>query len=202
MDQFDLASNTALHLATENGHASIVNVLLEHGIDVCAKNEANMTALDVSCRKVTDPEDFRPILKITLLINSTLIKKGYFEISKTIINNYSSFNKNDRLNEFPLHTACYEGAYEVVRLLLQKGSKIDQLNNRNENCLDIAIAAGHRDVIRVLLDDPNWYKLIRLNNRVTALYEDDDVDDSSTAEDTLDVIHGKLLSTQTIVQKK
>ena len=118
-------------------------------------------------------------------------KKGYFEISKTIINNYSSFNKNDRLNEFPLHTACYEGAYEVVRLLLQKGSKIDQLNNRNENCLDIAIAAGHRDVIRVLLDDPNWYKLIRLNNRVTALYEDDDVDDSSTAEETLDVIHGK-----------
>lgn len=90
-----------------------------------------------------------------------------------------------------MHTACYEGAYEVVRLLLQKGSKIDQLNNRNENCLDIAIAAGHRDVIRVLLDDPNWYKLIRLNNRVTALYEDDDVDDSSTAEETLDVIHGK-----------
>jgi ankyrin repeat protein len=80
LDQFDLASNTPLHLATENGHASIVNILLEHGIDVCAKNEENMTALDVSCRK------------------------GYFEISKIIINNYSSFNKNDRLNEFPLHT--------------------------------------------------------------------------------------------------
>lgn len=85
-----------------------------------------------------------------------------------------------------MHTACYEGAYEVVRLLLQKGSKIDQLNNRNENCLDIAIAAGHRDVIRVLLDDPNWYKLIRLNNRVTAVYEDDDVDDTS-ADESMDV---------------
>lgn len=52
LDQFDLASNTSLHLATENGHAGVVNILLEHGIDLCAKNEANMTALDVSCRKV------------------------------------------------------------------------------------------------------------------------------------------------------
>lgn len=155
LECFDNYSNTSLHMATENGHSPIVDILLEHGVDLNAKNEENMTALDVSCRK------------------------GFFEISKTIINNYSSFNKNDRLNEFPLHTACYEGAYEVVKLLLQKGSKIDQLNNKNENCLDIAISRGHREVIRVLLEDKNWFKLIRLNNSITTVYEDEEVDDES-----------------------
>jgi hypothetical protein len=51
--------------------------------------------------------------------------------------------------------------------------------------LDIAIAQGHREVIRVLLDDPNWFKLIRLNNRVTAVYEDDEVGDDTSADESL-----------------
>jgi ankyrin repeat protein len=64
-----------------------------------------------------------------------------------------------------LHLAAYEGAAEVVKLLLLKGVPIDQLNNENRNCLDIAISRGQREVIRVLLNDENWAKLIRFNDR-------------------------------------
>jgi hypothetical protein len=93
-------------------------------------------------------------------------RKGYFEISKSIINNYPVFDEKEKSSEFPLHTACYEGAHEVVKLILQKGTPIDQLDHQNKNCLDIAIEKGHREVIRVLLNDPNWAKLIRLNDKI------------------------------------
>lgn len=43
------------------GHSTIVNLLLEFGSDVEAKNELNLTPLDLSCRQ------------------------GFFEISKMLI---------------------------------------------------------------------------------------------------------------------
>ena len=140
MEHIDNSSNTALHLATLNGHSSIVSLIIDHGADVNAKNENNITALDLSCRK------------------------GYFEISKLLIANYSLITQNEKLDNHPLHIASQEGAHEVVKLLLLKGAQIDKLNADNKNCLDIAIKRSHREVIRVLLNDPNWHKLIRTNN--------------------------------------
>jgi hypothetical protein len=67
-------------------------------------------------------------------------------------------------SQTPLHAAAAEGAHEVVKLLLEKGASIDKLDDKNRNCLDIAISKGHREVVKVLLADPNWEKLIRLNN--------------------------------------
>ncbi|RNA08851.1 Transient receptor potential cation channel subfamily A member 1 [Brachionus plicatilis] len=120
LEHVDNNFNTSLHLATENGHSGIANLLLEFGIDPSVKNEENTTALDLSCRL------------------------GYFEISKNIITNCSDLKNQDKIqHEFPLHTACYEGAYEVVKLLLLKGVQIDKLNDENKNCLEIAIKQGH-----------------------------------------------------------
>lgn len=123
LEHLDNNSNTSLHLATENGHASIVSLLLDYGADVTVKNEQNITPLDLSCRL------------------------GYFEISKNIINNCTNLNKSEKVNEYPLHTASYEGAYEVVKLLLLKGTPIDQLNDQNKNCLEIAVRQGHVRII-------------------------------------------------------
>jgi ankyrin repeat protein len=124
LESTDNNMNTALHLTAQNGHLSIVNLLLDYGADIYAKNDNNNTALELSCRK------------------------GYFEISKMLINRYSqmSSTQSDKSGENPLHVACYEGAHEVVKLLLLKGAPIDRLNDENKNCLDIAISRGHREV--------------------------------------------------------
>lgn len=153
LEQMDNNSNTSLHLATLNGHSSIVSLLLDHGADANVRNEDNTTALDLSCRK------------------------GFFEISKNLITTSNLTSQDQTNDDFPLHVACYEGAHEVVKLLLLKGAKINQLNRENENCLDIAIKRGHREVIRVLLDDDNWYKLIRANNLVSEDHLDNEDED-------------------------
>ena len=116
--QQDNCGNSVLHAAAINGHSSIIGILCEHGADANIKNHTNLTALDLSCRK------------------------GFFEISKTLIANYSPEAQEDQ-NHSPLHTACnysslfqsknlvfkfyfkgFEGAHEVVKLLLLKGSFI------------------------------------------------------------------------------
>ena len=140
LDNLDTNLNTGLHLASEHGHLSIVNILIDCGIDTNSKNKDGSTPLELSCRK------------------------GYFEISKMLIVSYSShfsqYAAPAAQNENPLHVACFEGAHEVVRLLLLKGVAIDCLNEQKQNCLDIAIQRNHTEVIKVLLQDKNWHKLM------------------------------------------
>lgn len=110
MDQTDSHYNTPLILAAVNGNLSIVEILLEYGADLNAKNRQGSTALELSCRK------------------------GFFEISKVLISRYSFLQPGGHnetgvgVAEYPLHIACFEGAYEVVELLLSKGADIEVLN--------------------------------------------------------------------------
>ena len=142
IEQTDSLGDTPLHLASANGHLSIVNLLLEHEAQLNTKNRNGSTALELSCRL------------------------GYFEISKILISKYSVMQNHEveKKSEYPLHIACHEGAYELVDLLLAKGAVIDILTEENKNCLDIAISRGHREVIKVLLKDKNWEKLINVNS--------------------------------------
>jgi ankyrin repeat protein len=139
LEMLDRDLNSPLHLASAFNHLSIVNLIIDIGVGVLdfgAKNKEGHSALELSCRK------------------------GFFEISKTLINrNPKKIEADQNANEDPLHVACNEGSYEVVRLLLAKGTPIDITNNENKNCLDISIEKSHREVIKVLLKDPNWYKL-------------------------------------------
>ncbi len=97
LDYTDNSMNSCLHLATQFNHSSVVSLLLEFNLDLDARNEDGLTALDLSCRKRS------------------------FEISKLLISKYSVMTRSHG----PLHTACQEGAHEVVQLLLNKGIGID-----------------------------------------------------------------------------
>ena len=176
--------NTSLHLASSNGHLSVVNLLLDSGSDADAKNDQNMTPLDLSCRK------------------------NHFSICKNLIyftniNEISEINKYD--GQSSLHLAAKEGEHEIVNLLLAKKIKIDNYNKYNMNCLDIAIEYEQREVIKVLLDNSQWYKLIRTSDHNT--FElDDEVNDfkvvvlSSNQSDNFNV--SSMNSTLTAIFKK
>jgi ankyrin repeat protein len=135
LEHQDNEMNTPLHLASENGHLSIVNILLYYGIELNTKNKNNKSALELSCRR------------------------GFFEVSKILISRYSEIKNEDKMVDDPLLVASHEGAHEVVKLLLMKGASIQALNNDKKNCLDIAIEKDHREVIRILLKNENWIKL-------------------------------------------
>ncbi len=126
-------------MATVNGHTSIVNLLISSGADANAKNDDNLTALDIAA------------------------SRGFFETCKSLIDHTEI--TDHQYGNSPLHFAAREGAHDLVKSLLKNGATIDKRNNENLNCLDIAIKNGHREVIRALLDDKNWFKLIRFSNQ-------------------------------------
>jgi ankyrin repeat protein len=165
--------NTSLHLASSHGHLSVVNLLLDSGSDADAKNDQNMTPLDLSCRK------------------------NHFSICKNLIY-FTNINEIPEINKYDgqssLHLAAKEGEHEIVNLLLAKKVKIDNYNKYNMNCLDIAIEYEQREVIKVLLDNSQWYKLIRTSEHNT--FElDNEVNDFkvSSMNSTLTAIFKKKL---------
>lgn len=79
-EQVDNSSNTPLHLSIQNGHVSIVNILLGYTKNIRAINDDNLTSFELSCRQ------------------------GNSSISKSIIS-HAEINES----EFPLHIACFEG---------------------------------------------------------------------------------------------
>lgn len=130
--------NLPLHHAANNGHVSIVELLVLYNVNnVGAKNADNVTSLELSCRR------------------------NFFEISKVLINGMKEVTVADNPDELsPLIMAAQEGAHEVVELLLQKGYPIDYVTQDNKNAMDIALEYEHKDVVRVLLSHENWQKVI------------------------------------------
>ena len=100
LEHQDNDMNTSLHLASENGHLSIVNILLYYGIELNTKNKNNKSALELSCRR------------------------GFFEVSKILISRYSEIKNDDKMVDDPLLVASYEGAHEVELKFFYKNIKL------------------------------------------------------------------------------
>ena len=92
-------------------------------------------------------------------------KKGFFDISKILVSNFTTsiatYYKNQK--EYPLHVAAQEGSYQVVEILLSKGYPIETKNEQDKNCLDVAIENERREVIKVLLKNENWTKILDIS---------------------------------------
>jgi ankyrin repeat protein len=55
---------TSLHAASQNGHAAVVQTLLQHGADVAARNKGGETALDCAekCNDEVKKEEVKALL--------------------------------------------------------------------------------------------------------------------------------------------
>ena len=127
---------TALYCAAQNGHFSVVLILLEHG---------------------ADPNIARIIDGGTPMI--TAARKGHVEVVALLLAHNADPNKaNTADGQHPTFNAAQEGHLEVVALLLKHNA--DPNKGRRDGCTSIYIAAkcGHIEVGTLLLKhnaDPN-----------------------------------------------
>lgn len=105
---------TPLHIASQNGHSTVVNVLAANGAHIDQRDAMQRTPLCIAA-----------LLGRTMTIQ-TLIEYG------------ASINTQDGTGFTPLHHAAKSGHYDVITTLLQNGANPFIKNNENQTPIEVS----------------------------------------------------------------
>lgn len=125
---------SSIHDAAESGDLSIVQTLINTGIDVNQKNEDGWTPLHIAASK-----NHREIVEL-------LIDNGA-DINST---GNPSFIFTWQGGFTPLHYATVNGHKEIVVLLINKGADVNAKDNSGSTPLDRATQGNHTDIADLL----------------------------------------------------
>ncbi|CAH9120861.1 unnamed protein product [Cuscuta epithymum] len=127
---------TALYVAAENGHTSVVGELLKH--------------LDLETASVVSNNGYDAF--------HVAAKQGHLEVLKELLNVFPNLvMTTDSTNSTALHTAAGQGHFEVLSLLLEIDSNLAKIaRNNGKTVLHTAARMGHLEVVKLLLNkDPS-----------------------------------------------
>ncbi len=116
------------YAATEKGNKEVVELLLEKGVDIEARDVQKRTALHIA------------------------VKNGDFEITELLLEKGADIEATELFGRTPLHFAAEEGQKELTELLLEKGADTEARNSRGNTPLHIASREGHKEIAEMLLE--------------------------------------------------
>ena len=176
---------TALTLAVEKGHESVVATLLGKGAKQLAKNNG-VTPLLIAADKgqntiirlllshsKADRDMQHPVDGFTALHQAAI--KGHQKSVEELIAAGAKLDVQTRLLWTPLTFACQEGHLQIVKKLLVNGADVNIYNIQGDYPINVASLSNHYEVVNVLLDygcDPNTVSLNLSNcqkNKLLAL---------------------------------
>ncbi|RYP70200.1 hypothetical protein DL771_005587 [Monosporascus sp. 5C6A] len=120
---------TPLSWAAEKGHKEIVQLLLDKGAEIDAKDSNSRTPL------------------------SWAAEKGHKEIVQLLLDKGAEIDSKDKIySQTPLSWAARNRHKEIVQLLLDRGAEIDSKDNNSRTPLSWAAGNGHKEIVQLLLD--------------------------------------------------
>ncbi|KAK1884191.1 Poly [ADP-ribose] polymerase tankyrase-1 [Dissostichus eleginoides] len=108
------AGSTPLHLAAGYNRVRIVQLLLQHGADVHAKDKGGLVPLHNAC------------------------SYGHYEVTELLLKHGACVNAMDLWQFTPLHEAASKNRVEVCSLLLSHGADPTLLNCHSKSSVDMA----------------------------------------------------------------
>ncbi|XP_073442034.1 poly [ADP-ribose] polymerase tankyrase-2 isoform X1 [Dendrobates tinctorius] len=111
---FFFLQSTPLHLAAGYNRVKIVQLLLQHGADVHAKDKGDLVPLHNAC------------------------SYGHYEVTELLVKHGACVNAMDLWQFTPLHEAASKNRVEVCSLLLSYGADPHMLNCHNKSAVDLA----------------------------------------------------------------
>ena len=152
----DLWGRTPLHIAAEEGHKEIAELLIAKGADVNAKDSVGFTPLheaafygqnEIAELLIAKGADVNA--KDDNFVGTPLNRaawKGHKEVVELLIDNGADVNaKSDWFERTPLHDAIWEGRKEVIELLIAKGADVNAKDDYGKTPLDWAEKVNEAD---------------------------------------------------------
>jgi ankyrin repeat protein len=124
----DLTGQDRLQAAVLGGHAGVIQVFLEHGVDLTVKYTSGSTLLH------------------------TASLGGHVEMVRILLEHGLDATMQDKNRLTPLHFASMAGHVDVARLLLEHGADVTAQEKLGWTPLHFASSQGHAEVARLLLE--------------------------------------------------
>lgn len=140
---------------------NVVNLLLDHGVNVNLANRDGVTPLHNAVRKGWD-EVAERMLKMGAEVTGVdgrsqtalhlAAAAGNARIAEALLKAGADANAKDNRANTPLHLAAGSGQRPVCELLLRYGAKANVANQEGKMPFDIATERGHQNIIFLLKD--------------------------------------------------
>ena len=150
-----------LRFSSEKGYLNAVQLLLDQGASVEAKNNLGRTSLMISsqnrCLEIVKLILDRGALTeakdnfgwTSLMFAS---QKGYLEIVKLFLDRGALVEAKDNTGRTALMIASENGHLEIVKMLLDRGALIEAKKDYSSTALMLASRYGHLEIVKLLLD--------------------------------------------------
>lgn len=140
--RFDLNAQitgcSALHMASAEGHQSIVKILLDHGAHV----------------------DLQDYLGEHSLLRASM--NGHVPVVRTLLENGADVNaQSGERQRSALHTASENGHESIVQILLEHGANVDARDHMGQSALHLVSSGGGNYEVRYF-DQASSVKIVQL----------------------------------------
>jgi len=158
-----MLGNRPLHIAAQKGHINIVDLLIQSGAIVDAKNRSERTPLHLAAIK-----NHSNIIKLLIQNGADIeaqekyngyrplhivVLNGYTNTAKMLLQNGANIETQDEKNRTPLHIAAMYGKTETAKMLLQNGANIEAMDNYGRTPLHTAARYGKIEIAKMLLQN-------------------------------------------------
>lgn len=155
-------SSALLQTAVTKGHGDFVELLLQKGAEIDARNRWGETAL---CCAVQG--NYKVMVQLLIKAGANIehnhvfngntplslaAAKGYVDIATQLIKSKAKTEARNSGDKTPLMLAAEEGHKDMVVLLLKKGCNMEATNEEGETPLLLAVDNNHTDVVIRLLE--------------------------------------------------
>ncbi|XP_030323430.1 ankyrin repeat and death domain-containing protein 1B [Calypte anna] len=132
-------NNSALQIAIQNGHLSLVTFLIDKNIDLVPKPEQKSSPLHLA------------------VINNHL------PVVKSLLDASHDINSLNHRQETPLHLAADLGNVELVEVLLKAGCNLKIMDKHGKTALAVASRSSHALVVDMIIKAERYYAMKQEN---------------------------------------
>lgn len=179
INKSDGDGSTPLYLAVQDGHADMVQLLLESGANIeceflggytplyVAAQNGHLKVIEILCQYKPNYNRLSPNGSTALYVAA---QNGHMEVV-SLLCKQAACNIGTVFSDgyTPLYVACQKGFLPIVKMLLEHGANINYQTRKKATPLYAAAQKGFKDVVAVLLEsgaNPN----LRFKNGYTPLH--------------------------------